>query len=189
LSPHPVLPDEPDAASTLRDGADLVTASGDKLLGGPQAGLIAGRAPLIARLRNNPLLRALRVDKMTLAALAATLQLYRDGAVRHIPIYRMLSATLDELRARAQAYAAAIANATVIDSEAYVGGGALPQAAVASIAVAIAAAKPADLAARLRHESPAIVGRIEDDRVLLDLRTIAPNEDQSVIDAVASATR
>jgi L-seryl-tRNA(Ser) seleniumtransferase len=173
----------------LGDGLGLVTFSGDKLLGGPQAGLIVGRAPLIARLRSNPVLRALRVDKMTLAALAATLQLYRDGAARRIPIYRMLAATLDELRERGAAYVAAIANAKPVESDAYVGGGSLPQAAVASIAIAVATPKPVELAARLRRESPAIVARIDDDRVLLDLRTIAPAEDQSVIAAVANAQR
>jgi L-seryl-tRNA(Ser) seleniumtransferase len=173
----------------LTDGLGLVTFSGDKLLGGPQAGLIVGRTPLIARLRNNPLLRALRVDKMTLAALAATLQCYRDGNVRRIPIYRMLAATLDELRVRAQAYVAAIANAKIIESEAYVGGGALPQAAVPSIAVAITTATPDALAARLRRESPAIVARIDEARVLLDLRTIAPEEDQRVLARLVECNR
>jgi len=166
---------------TLADGLGLVTFSGDKLLGGPQAGLIVGRTPLIARLRNNPLLRALRVDKMTLAALAATLQLYRDGAVRRIPIYRMLAATLDELRARARAYVAAIPNAKIIESDAYVGGGALPQSAIASIAVAISTGTPDALATHLRRANPPIVARIDEARVLLDLRTIAPEEDQVLL--------
>jgi L-seryl-tRNA(Ser) seleniumtransferase len=165
----------------LANGLRLVTFSGDKLLGGPQTGLIVGHTSLIARLRNNPLLRALRVDKMTLAALAATLQLYRSGAVRRIPIYRMLSAPLDELRARAQAYVAAVANARIIDSKAYVGGGALPQAAIASIAVALSTDTPDALAAHLRRANPPIVARIDDARVLLDLRTIAPEEDQIVL--------
>jgi L-seryl-tRNA(Ser) seleniumtransferase len=166
---------------TLADGLGLVTFSGDKLLGGPQAGLIVGRTPLIARLRNNPLLRALRVDKMTLAALAATLQLYRDGAVRRVPIYRMLAATLDELRARARAYVAAIPNAKIIESDAYVGGGALPQSAIASIAVAISTGTPDALATHLRRANPPIVARIDEARVLLDLRTIAPEEDQVLL--------
>ena len=165
----------------LADSLGLVTFSGDKLLGGPQAGLIVGRTPLIARLRNNPLLRALRVDKMTLAALAATLQLYRDGAVRRIPIYRMLAATLDELRARARAYVAAIPNAEIIESDAYVGGGALPQSAIASIAVAISTDTPDALATHLRRANPPIVARIDVARVLLDLRTIAPEEDQVLL--------
>lgn len=136
----------------LADGIGLVTFSGDKLLGGPQAGLVVGRAPLVARLRSNPLLRALRVDKMTLAALGATLQLYRDGTARErIPLYRMLAATIEELRVRAQTYVDAVPNATAVDSEAYVGGGALPQSRIASIAVAIAASDPDALAERLRR--------------------------------------
>jgi L-seryl-tRNA(Ser) seleniumtransferase len=127
------------------------------------------------------LLRALRVDKMTLAAMAATLQLYRDGAVRRIPIYRMLAATLDELRARARAYVAAIPNAKIIESDAYVGGGALPQSAIASIAVAISTDTPDALATHLRRANPPIVARVDEARVLLDLRTIAPEEDQVLL--------
>ncbi len=170
----------------LADGVGLVTFSCDKLLGGPQAGVIAGRANLIARLRNNPLLRALRVDKMTLAALAATLKVYREGSARErIPIYRMLAAGIDELRRRADAYLVAVPGAATIESVAYIGGGALPQARVPSIAVAIATGKPDLLAARLRHGTPPIVARIDDGRVLLDLRTIAPSEDDVVIAALA----
>ncbi len=170
----------------LADGVGLVMFSGDKLLGGPQAGIIVGRANLVARLRNNPLLRALRVDKMTLAALAATLQIYREGSPRdRIPILRMLAASLADLRRRADAYVAALPGATAIDSSAYIGGGALPQARVPSIAVAISPEKPDLLAAKLRRGTPAIVARIEDGRVLLDLRTIAPAEDRDVIAALA----
>ncbi len=170
----------------LDDGVGLVTFSGDKLLGGPQAGVIAGRAPLVARLRSNPLLRALRVGKLTLAALGATLLLHRDGSRERIPLYRMLSATLDELGERAKAYAAAIPAARVIDSEAYVGGGALPQDAVPSIAVAITTPRPDELAARLRRGTPPIVARIEEGRVVLDLRTVAPEEDATVVGALLS---
>jgi L-seryl-tRNA(Ser) seleniumtransferase len=170
----------------LADGVGLVTFSGDKLLGGPQAGVIAGKANLVARLRNNPLLRALRVDKMTLAALAATLRLYRDGeAGERIPVYRMLSASLEELRRRAAAYRVAIPGAEAIESAAYVGGGALPQTYVPSVAVAISVEKPGVLAARLRSGKPGIVARIDEGRVLLDLRTIAPSEDSAVIAALA----
>ncbi|HXO17407.1 MAG TPA: L-seryl-tRNA(Sec) selenium transferase, partial [Candidatus Dormibacteraeota bacterium] len=172
----------------LADGMGLVTFSGDKLLGGPQAGVIVGRAPLMARLRNNPLLRALRVDKMTLAALGSTLLLHRSGLARErIPLYRMLTATLDELRARAQSYVESVANAMVVDSEAYVGGGALPQSRIASIAVAIPTAHPDELAARLRAGEPPIVARIDDDRILFDLRTIAREEDTVVMEALKGA--
>lgn len=169
----------------LADGIGLVTFSGDKLLGGPQAGIIAGRANLIARLRNNPLLRALRVDKMTLAALGATLQLYRDGSfTQRVPIYRMLGATLDELHDRARAYCKAIPKAVAVASDAFVGGGALPHACIASVAVAITSEQPDRLAAALRRDTPSIVARIEEGRVLLDLRTIAPDDDEGVITAL-----
>jgi L-seryl-tRNA(Ser) seleniumtransferase len=176
------LPHERTVQEALSDGIDLVTFSGDKLLGGPQAGIVVGRSALIARLRTNPLLRAFRVDKMTLAALGATLHLYRDRASRdRIPLYRMLAVTLGELRKRAREYVGAIPGSTMIESDAYVGGGALPQARIASIAVALPVAHPDALAARLRRESPAIVVRVDDGRVILDLRTIAPEDDETVI--------
>ncbi len=175
------LADERTVQQALADGAQLVTFSGDKLLGGPQAGIVVGRANAVARLRSNPLLRALRVDKMTLAALGATLALHRDPATRdRIPIYRMLGATIDELRERARRYVAAIPGAEIVESVAYVGGGALPQAQLASVAVALPGEDAAALAASLRRNAPAIVARIEDGRVLLDLRTIAPEEDSTV---------
>ncbi len=170
----------------IADAIGLVTFSGDKLLGGPQAGIIAGRAVLLARLRNNPLLRALRVGKLTIAALAATLLLYRDGTARErLPTLRMLAATIDELRVRARRYVDAIPSASVVESEAYVGGGALPQSAVPSIAVAIATAQPDALTARLRKGATPVVARIEAGRVLLDLRTIASDEDDVVVAALA----
>jgi L-seryl-tRNA(Ser) seleniumtransferase len=180
------MPHERTVHDALRDGIDLVTFSGDKLLGGPQAGVITGRARLIARLRNNPLLRALRVDKMTLAALAATLQLYREAAAcQRIPIYRMLLTPLAQLQRRAEAYVAAMPNVSVFESVAYVGGGAIPQVGIASLAVAVATSSPDGLADSLRSGEPAIVGRIEEGRLLLDLRTIAPQEDQTVIGALS----
>jgi L-seryl-tRNA(Ser) seleniumtransferase len=172
----------------IGDGIALVTFSGDKLIGGPQAGIVAGRANLIARLRNNPLLRALRVGKLTIAALGATLGSYRDRAARErLPLYRKLAATLDELSERAKAYLKALPGASSGESDAYVGGGALPQASIASIAIAIPSEQPQRLAARLRGGEPAIVTRVERGRVLLDLRTIAPEEDRLVIAGLLSA--
>lgn len=177
------LPHERTVREALADGVELVAFSGDKLVGGPQAGIIVGRSHLVARLRGNPLLRALRVDKTTLAALGATLFLHRDRASRErIPVYRMLGATLDALRERATAYADAIAAASVVESQAYLGGGSLPQAAIASIAVAVPQQRPDLVAAALRREDPAVVPRIEAGRLLFDLRTIAPEEDPGVID-------
>ncbi|HKE35879.1 MAG TPA: hypothetical protein VKB39_00505, partial [Candidatus Baltobacteraceae bacterium] len=132
-----------------------------------------------------PLLRALRVDKTTIAALAATLHLYRDRASRErIPLYRMLSVSLDELRTRAQRYLAAIPKAALVESDAFVGAGTLPDARVPSLAIALRAPKPDAVAATLRRNDPAIVARIEDGRLLFDLRTIAPEEDESVIAAL-----
>ena len=180
------LPHERTVQEAIADGIDLVTFSGDKVLGGPQAGIIAGSAPLIARLRSNPLIRALRVDKLTFAALIATLQCYAAPERRaEIPFFAMLAVTVDALRERAQRYCEAISGAAAIESSAYVGGGSLPQATIPSIAIALQPAGGATLAAeRLRHAQLPIVARVEEARLLLDLRTIAPHEDAAVIAAL-----
>ena len=173
----------------LSDGVGLVMFSGDKLLSGPQAGIIVGSAQLIARVKNNPLLRALRVGKMTIAALGATLRSYRDGSFsKRLPIFRMLSASLDELRTRAERYLAAPPIA-IVESDAFVGGGSLPQQRIASIAVAVETEEPDRLSAILRRALPPIVGRVAGGRFLLDLRTIAPEEDDRVIAALTKAPR
>jgi L-seryl-tRNA(Ser) seleniumtransferase len=144
LRPHPLLPDEPDAASALVAGATVVTASGDKLLGGPQAGLLLGRADVVERLRRHPLARALRVDKLTLAALEATLRGPES------PVLTALGTPLRDLQDRAEKLAAALAEAGVdacaVDSSAAVGGGGAPEVALRSAAVSL----PAELAAPLR---------------------------------------
>jgi L-seryl-tRNA(Ser) seleniumtransferase len=176
LNPHPLLPDEPDAASVLRAGAALVTASGDKLLGGPQAGLLLGEAELVERLRRHPSARALRVDKLTLAALEATLR----GPVPPVP--RALAAGQPGLRERAEQLAArlAAAGAEAVDSVAAVGGGGAPEVELPSAAVSL----PAAYAAQLRTGTPAVVGRVEHGRCLLDLRTIDPADDLRLAEAV-----
>ena len=170
----------------IADGIDLVTFSGDKLLGGPQAGIIAGSATLIARLRANPLLRALRVDKLTLAALTETLRIWAAPERRNeIPLYAMLSATVDQLRERAVAYAKAIEGAEIIETTAYAGGGSLPQSALPSLGVALRPASGASAAAaRLRKSDRPVIARIEDGRLILDMRTIAPSEDAVAIAAL-----
>lgn len=178
LSPHPVLPDEPDATSTLRDGADLVTASGDKLLGGPQAGLLLGDAELVERLRRHPAARALRVDKLTLAALEATL----TGPPP--PVAEALVADLTELRARAASLAAALPGAEAVDCVAAVGGGGAPDVRLPSAAVSL----PESYAAALRAASPPVVGRLEAGRCLLDLRTVAPEDDALLAAAVRACS-
>jgi len=183
LTPHPAVPEEPDAASTLRAGAALVTASGDKLLGGPQAGLLLGRREVVERLRRHPLARALRVDKLTLAALEATL---RGPAA---PTVRALVADLPELRERAAVLAAALAaggvDAVAVDTEAAVGGGGAPGVRLPSAAVSL----PSDFADRLRAGEPAVLGRVDHGRCLLDLRALDRAEDAAVQRAVLAVAR
>ncbi len=176
LSPHPRLPEEPDAATSLRDGADLVTASGDKLLGGPQCGLLLGRAELVRRIRRHPLARAVRVDKLTLAALEATL----TGPTPPVPV--ALATRPDGLLARATEIAAAIGHdtAAAVRSSAAVGGGGAPGVPLSSAAVSL----PASLAAPLRTGEPPVVGRIVEGRLLLDLVAVPPDRDSVLVEAV-----
>ena len=178
LSPHPLLPDEPDATSVLRDGANLVTASGDKLLGGPQAGLLLGDAELIERLRRHPAARALRVDKLTLAALEATL------VGPPTPVDEALVADVAKLRARAESLAATLPGAEAVDCVAAVGGGGAPGVELPSAAVSL----PESYAAALRAGRPPVVGRIEAGRCLLDLRTVAPEDDALLAAAVRACS-
>jgi L-seryl-tRNA(Ser) seleniumtransferase len=178
LRPHPVLPDEPDLQTTLADGADLVLASGDKLLGGPQAGLVLGRADLVQRLRRHPLYRAFRVDKTTLAALEATLRGPQP------PVQQMLAADVDGLRRRAAALAARLTaaglDAVAVDAEARVGGGGAPEHPLPSAAVSL----PAGFAVPLRAGTPPVVGYLAGDRTLLDLRSLPPSDDEALGTAV-----
>jgi len=182
LAPHPLLPGEPDAATTLARGADLVTASGDKLLGGPQAGIMLGEASLVQRLRRHPLARALRVDKLTLAALEATVA----GPVP--PTRVALDAGRAGLRRRAEQLAAALiaagVDAAAVDSDSTVGGGGAPGVVLPSAAVAL----PERYAAALRAGDPAVLGRLERGRCLLDLRAIAPEDDATLRRCVESCT-
>jgi L-seryl-tRNA(Ser) seleniumtransferase len=181
------LAHEPMPAERLAAGADLVTFSGDKLVGGPQAGIIAGRADLIARLRKDPLARAMRPDKVILAALAATLRLYRGGVARtQIPVWRQLAARLADLEGRARAIAEATAT-RAMPSQSTVGGGSLPGQTLPSWAVAIDGSAPLRLLARFRAGAPAVIGRIVDDVVLLDLRTVEPEDDERLGRAIRIA--
>jgi L-seryl-tRNA(Ser) seleniumtransferase len=190
LAPHPLLPDEPSAATALRDGADLVTASGDKLLGGPQAGLLLGRAGLVRRLTRHPLARALRVDKLTLAALEATLA----GPVPPVP--SALAADPASLVDRAERavvrLVAAGIDAQVAAAKAAVGGGGAPGVELDSAAVSL----PESLAVPLRYaedvsrgERPAVAGRLKGGRLLLDLRSVPPDEDGRLVDSILAACR
>lgn len=182
---------EPLVQESVAAGADLVTFSGDKLLGGPQAGLIVGRAALVEALRRHPLARALRVDKSTLAALQATLLHYvRGEAERAVPVWRMIAAPLDELAARAEVLAARLrgagVEAAVVAAASTVGGGSLPGETLPTRAVAVTAA-PAALAAALRRGDPPVVGRIVENRVLFDLRTVPAEADERLWQATVAA--
>jgi L-seryl-tRNA(Ser) seleniumtransferase len=187
------LAHEPMPAERLAAGADLVTFSGDKLLGGPQAGLIVGRADLIARIRRDPLARAVRPEKVTLAALAATLGLYRAGlATTRVPVWRMISTTTDDLLVRAAGIIAAMPDAVpdhveIASMASAVGGGSLPGETLESVGLRVAGGRPAVLAARLRTGHPPVIGRVEDDAVVIDLRTIDPGDDMVLADALERA--
>ncbi|QZA08067.1 L-seryl-tRNA(Sec) selenium transferase [Mycolicibacter heraklionensis] len=176
LAPDPLLPDEPDAATTLAAGADIVTASGDKLLGGPQAGVVLGRAGVIARLARHPLARAVRADKLTLAALEATV----SGAAA--PVTRALHADPDQLRSRAERLAAAV-GATVVAHDGRVGGGGAPGVPLSGWAVRL----PEAAAAPLRTGDPAVLPRVHDGACLIDLRCVPEADDSRLLAAVRAA--
>jgi L-seryl-tRNA(Ser) seleniumtransferase len=182
---HPLAGKEPGIEESLASGVDVCCFSGDKLLGGPQAGIIVGRADLIDRVRQHPLMRALRVDKITYAALEATLLEYAAGrAAVTVPVQRMLRLTADEIRGRADALAVVLDGqdgwrAEVVPGHSAVGGGSAPGIELPTWLVAIErnGLSPDALDSQLRGLAPAVVARIEHDRVLLDLRTVLPEQD------------
>jgi L-seryl-tRNA(Ser) seleniumtransferase len=182
---------EPSVLDSLRAGVDVVSYSGDKLLGGPQAGMLSGRSDLIARMRSNSLFRALRVDKLTYAALEATLMAYVKGDHDAIPAVRMMRLSKKQIQERADAVAAAVSSprlvVDVIDGESVIGGGAAPTAVLPTrlLAVIREGFSADELAARLLAFDPPIVARVEEGRVLLDLRTVFPEQDQTIIEALA----
>jgi L-seryl-tRNA(Ser) seleniumtransferase len=193
---------EPGVLDRLRAGVDIVTYSGDKLLGGPQAGLISGRADLVARMRSNSLFRALRVDKLTYAALEATLFAYVKRDYEAIPVLRMMHLTKQEIGSRAEAVVKSLncvvdahhaasgqkMMVDIIDGESIIGGGAAPSSVLPTrlLAVNCAGLGADELAARLRASDPPIIARVEEGRVLLDLRTVFPEDDQAIAAALGS---
>jgi L-seryl-tRNA(Ser) seleniumtransferase len=187
------LAHEPTIQESIAAGVSIVTASGDKLLGGPQAGLILGKAELIARLRRHPLARAVRVDKTTLAGLQATLLAYLEGkADDEIPVWRMIATPVEALARRARKWQRALKETdvpmAVVAAESTVGGGSLPGQTLPTRALALQIPSPDDLAARLRHpelvEGPPVVARIEDDQLLLDPRTVLPEQDATLVEMI-----
>ena len=188
----PALKDEPSVRGSIADGADMVLFSGDKLLGGPQAGIIAGRERLVALVRRHPLMRALRADKMTYAALEATLQEHAAGrAAEAVPVARMIAATPADIEARAARVAArtpAALTMTIVDGTSTIGGGSVPGSSLPTRLIALSrTGVPAlQLEARLRAGTPPVIARIEEEKVLLDLRTVLPEQDETVAAAISA---
>ena len=182
------LPRERTVAAALADGVAVVAISGDKLFGGPQCGMLVGSALALGRMRENPLLRALRVDKTTLAMLDATARLHENESTRlEIPLYAMLATSIAALQRRGEAIVARVGLGQLVASRAAVGGGALPGATLESVAIAIDR-QDADLfARRLRNARTPVIARIEDRRVLFDLRSVLPDEDGALADAIATS--
>jgi L-seryl-tRNA(Ser) seleniumtransferase len=181
---------EASVLDSLRIGVDIVTYSGDKLLGGPQAGLISGRADLVARMRTNSLFRALRVDKLTYAALEATLLAYVKRDHEAIPTLRMMRLTKNEIGKRAESLAAQILSAKIsidlIDGESVIGGGAAPSSVLPTrlLAISYVGLSADELAARLRASDPPVIARVENGKVLLDLRTVFADQDPMIAAAL-----
>jgi len=195
-TPGGPLANEPAVGASIRAGVDVVCFSGDKLLGGPQAGIIVGRAAALDRVRAHPLMRALRVDKLTLAALEATLLEHLAGrASETVPVSRMVALTPGAIEARAQALAARVGRGTLtaelIDGVSTIGGGSAPGSALPTrlVSLSLAGETPDTLDTRLRQLDPFVIARIEHDRVVLDLRTVAPEEDETLADVLAGLAR
>jgi L-seryl-tRNA(Ser) seleniumtransferase len=163
-------------------GAAVVTFSGDKLLGGPQAGIVVGSAAAVATIAGHPLARAMRADKITLALLQSVATAYLSGNVSEIPFWRMATRTVDELRVRAEAVARAVPGAKVVDTEAAAGGGSLPGLTIPSVGVALETPDADALHARLRDHG--VVARVEEGKVVCDLRTLDPDDDARVVEAL-----
>jgi len=191
------LSDEPLARDSLAAGADLVLFSGDKLLGGPQAGILAGRREVIQKIEKDPLMRAFRLDKMTLAALEATLRLYLDSerVYSSIPILRMLEQTVDQLRQRAEGLqdrlrgTSGLKEVRILDDFAYVGGGSLPDQRMPTVVLALRAERYSEtqIAERLRTGNPAVMPRVQDGMVMLDLRTVVAEQEDDLVLACQAA--
>ncbi len=181
------LEHEPTVSETLAAGFDLVTFSGDKLLGGPQAGIIVGKREAVATIKRHPLARAVRIDKLCLAALTATLEHYQYGeALTHIPVWRMIALPLDAIRARAEGWAAQIGEieTEVIAAQSTIGGGSLPGETLPTYALAVAVPHPDQMMARLREAKTPVIARIADNRILFDPRTVFEAQEAALLEAI-----
>jgi L-seryl-tRNA(Ser) seleniumtransferase len=167
---------------SLAAGADVVCFSGDKLLGGPQAGIILGKADLIARIKKHPLARAVRADKTCLAGVTATLLHYlKDEAEREIPVWRMISLKREQVRARAEAWREALGWGEVIESESTVGGGSLPGESLPTHVLSLSVPSPDKFLKRLREQDTPVIARTENDKILLDPRTVLPEQEGTLL--------
>jgi len=190
---HVGIQNEPGVLDSLRSGVDVVTYSGDKLLGGPQAGLISGREDLVKKIRSNSLFRALRVDKLTYAALEATLLAYVKRDYNAVPALRMMQTPKAEITRRAEALAQNIQSqklrAELLDSESLVGGGSAPSSTLPTTVLALTcySLSANELAARLRASDPPVIARVEEGKVLLDLRTVFPEQDKVLTQVLVNA--
>jgi L-seryl-tRNA(Ser) seleniumtransferase len=179
------LKHEPMVQESVAAGADLVCFSGDKLLGGPQAGIILGRGDLIDRLRKHPLARAIRADKMALAGLSSTLLHYiKEEAPQKIPVWRMISMPVESIKERALSWQAKLGTGEVLPAESTVGGGSLPGETLPTYALVLNVDHPHQFLGELRSGSPPVIGRIQDDRVFLDPRTVFPEQDQDLLNSL-----
>ncbi len=182
------LAHEPTVQEALSTGADLVSFSGDKLLGGPQAGILIGKADLLNRIKKHPLARAVRADKLCLAALAATLLHYaRDEAEREIPVWRMISASPGSLKKRARTWVDRLGQGKVMEAKSTIGGGSLPGETLPTWVLALSVSSADKFMENLRREQMPIIARIDNDQVLLDPRTVLPEQDKSLLDSLAKA--
>ena len=181
---------EPTVQESLAAGADLVCFSGDKLLGGPQAGIIVGRADLLAKIKKHPLARAVRADKLCLAALNATLLHYlKDEATRKIPIWRMISMKREQAKVRAEAWRKSLGQGQVVASESTVGGGSLPDESMPTFVLSLSVKNPDKFLKRLRGQNPPIISRTENDKILLDPRTVLEEQDSRLVEVLTRMTR
>jgi L-seryl-tRNA(Ser) seleniumtransferase len=181
------LAHEPTVQESLEAGVDILCFSGDKLLGGPQAGIIVGRKELIARIRKHPLARAVRADKTCLAGITATLTHYlKDEAEREIPILRMMSMRAEQVRVRAEAWREALGQGEVVRSESTVGGGSLPEESMPTFVLALNVKSPDKFLRKMREADPPVIARTENDRVLLDPRTVFEKQDAVIISTLRS---
>lgn len=179
------LAHEPTVQESFEAGVDVICFSGDKLLGGPQSGIIIGKKDLIEKIKKHPLARAVRADKTCLAGLTATLTHYlQDEAEREIPIVKMMSLTLNQLQARAEAWAEALGQGTVVRGESTVGGGSLPGESLPSYLLSISVKSPDSFLKKLRQQNPPIIARTENNKILLDPRTVLPEQEHALLDGL-----